>query len=273
VFRRFVLLFALAGSAAAEPAAPPAPVAQGSVEVVRRIPAAEAKQGVAVDRRYLYAVDNSTIGKYDKKTGAKTAEWKGDPAVFPHLNSCAVIGAELVCASSNYPQVPHASSVEIFDPRTLKHTRSVSLGQGRGSLTWVDRKDGAWWANFANYDGKGGEPPRDHASTVLVRFDDEWRQTESWSYPQSLLDLFKPMSTSGGAWGPHGRLYLTGHDNAEVYVVTLPEAGATLNHVATLAAPIEGQAIDWDESEPGMLYGIVRSTRELVQMRVAGAKR
>ncbi len=137
----------------------------------------------------------------------------------------------------------------------------------------MDRKDGAWWANFANYDGAGGEPPRDHSSTVLVRFDDEWRQTQSWSYPKSLLDLFKPMSTSGGAWGPDGRLYLTGHDNAEVYVVTLPEAGATLNHVATLAAPIEGQAIDWDESEPGMLYGIVRSTRELVQMKVATAKR
>ncbi len=133
MIKRLALSLALAASTvAAEAAAPPAAVVQGSVEVMRRIPAPEARQGVAADRRYLYAVDNSTIGKYDKKTGAKVAEWKGDPAVFPHLNSCAVIAAELVCASSNYPQVPQASSVEIFDPRTLKHIRSVSLGQGRG---------------------------------------------------------------------------------------------------------------------------------------------
>ena len=35
------------------------------------------------------------------------------------------------------------------------------------ALTGLDRHDGSWWACFANYDAKGGEPGRglslDHA--------------------------------------------------------------------------------------------------------------
>jgi hypothetical protein len=256
----------LAGALAASAAPVQAPSRQA--EVVRRYPAPEARQGVAVDRDHVYAVANSTIAKYDKKTGAKLAEWKGDPARYPHINSCAVIGKELVCASSNFPAVPHWSAVEFFDPATMTHLRTVALGPGRGSITWVDRKDGAWWAAFANYDGKGGEAPRDHRHTVLVRFDDQWRETQSWSFPASVLERFKPMSSSGGGWGPDGRLYITGHDHPELYALALPKGGAVLDHLDTIGVAIEGQAIDWDESQPGMLYGISRASREVVALRV-----
>ena len=40
-------------------------------EEVRRIPAAEANQGVAADEEFLYAIANHAIGKYEKKTGAQ----------------------------------------------------------------------------------------------------------------------------------------------------------------------------------------------------------
>lgn len=138
-----ILAGALAASAPAiaEEAAAPAP--SRTAEVLRRYPAPEARQGVAVDATHVYAVANSTIAKYDKKSGAKVAEWKGDPVRYPHINSCAVIAKELVCASSNFPAVPHWSAVEFFDPATMKHLRTVALGAGRGSITWVDRKDGA----------------------------------------------------------------------------------------------------------------------------------
>jgi hypothetical protein len=253
---------------AAPAAASDSPVDAGAAQVVRRYPAPEARQGVAVDRDHVYAVANSTIAKYDKRTGAKLAEWKGDRARFPHINSCTVIARELVCASSSFPAVPHWSAVEFFDTRTLRHLRSVSLGGGTGSLTWVERKDGAWWAAFANYDATGGEAPRDHRHTSLVRFDDEWRRTQAWSFPATVLERFKPMSSSGGGWGPDGRLYITGHDHPELYVLTLPKGGAVLDHVATIKVDVEGQAIDWDESQPGMLYGISRPRREIVAMRV-----
>ena len=270
MIRYLVLAGALVASAAhAQDAAAPS----RSAEVLRRYSAPEARHGVAVDRDHVYAVANSTIAKYDKKTGMKVAEWRGDPARYPHINSCAVIGKELVCASSNFPAVPQTSSVEFFDPATMTHLRTVALGLGTGSITWIDRKDGAWWAAFANYDGKGGEAPRDHRHSVLVRFDDDWRQTQSWSFPQSVLDRFKPMSSSGGGWGPDGKLYITGHDHPELYVLALPtEGGAVLDHLDTIGVATEGQAIDWDESERGVLYGISRTGREMVAQRVLPAK-
>lgn len=248
--------------------AAPAPVMAGTAETLRRLPAPEARQGVAVGRRDLYAIANYRIARYDRTTGQRRAFWEGDPGRFPHINSCALIRGDLVCAASNFPAVPQANSIEIFDRRTLVHRRSVSLGQGMGSLTWVDRHDGAWWAMFANYDGKGGEPPRDHRHTLLVRFDGAWRRTESWVLPASILGRVAPMSISGGGWGPDGRLYLTGHDRPELYAVVLPKGGATLDHVATYTIAAEGQAIDWDESAPGILYGITRRGGEMIEMRV-----
>lgn len=243
-----------------------------SAEVLRRYPAPEARQGVAVDAQYLYAVSNSTIAKYDKRSGERVGIWEGDKEQFPHINSCTVIKVEtvqqLVCANSNFPGVPHWSSVEFFDPVAMRHLRSVPLGPGRGSITWVERHEDAWWATFANYDGKGGEPPRDHRNTVLIRFDDEWRQTQSWSFPASVLERFAPMSSSGGGWGPDGRLYVTGHDHPELYILEFPPAGAVLKHVGTISVATEGQAIDWDESAPGELYGITRHGREMVRMRI-----
>lgn len=262
-------LMGLAASAALTFTAHAAPVDMGQAEVVRRYPAPEARQGVAVDRDHVYAVANFTIAKYDKKTGAKLAEWKGDPIRYPHINSCTIIAKELVCASSNFPATPHWSSVEFFDPKTLKHLRTVALGPGTGSATWIERRDGFWYAAFANYDGKGGEAPRDHRHTVLIKFDDQWRRTEAWTFPQTVLERFAPMSSSGGGFGPDGRLYITGHDHKELYILEFPkEGGPVLEHLATIGVDVEGQAIDWDETQAGMIYGINRSTREIVALRI-----
>jgi hypothetical protein len=192
------------GAAVAQPQAAPeaAGIAMLQAEVVRRWKAPEATQGVAVDARHFYAVANSRIAKYDKATGRKLAEWVGDRARFPHINSCEIIGRELVCANSNFPETPMTSSVEIFDPSKMVHLRTVSLGQQVGSLTWVDRKDGVWWAAFANYDERGGEAGRGHRYTQLVQFDDQWRRLQGWSFPLSVTERFRPMSSSGGGFGP-----------------------------------------------------------------------
>jgi hypothetical protein len=250
---------------AAVPAlAQPAPAA----ELLRVYDAPEAEQGVAADARSIYAIGNSEIGRYDKKTGARTGGWTGDPQRFPHLNSCAVIGRELVCASSNYPATPMRSTVEVFDLKRLVHKRSIPLGEQGGSLTWATRHGGAWWACFANYDGKGGEPGRDHTATFLARFDDQWRRQKAWRFPDAVLKRFAPKSASGGVWGADGLLYVTGHDAAEIYVLRVPEGGEVLVHVATLAAPIEGQAISFDPKDPRRLYGINRARRQVVAMRL-----
>jgi hypothetical protein len=262
------LLLAASPAVAQEQPAPDQQLPVQQAEVIGRFKAPEATQGVAVDAKYFYAVANSRIAKYDKASGRKVAEWQGERARYPHINSCAAIEAKLVCASSNFPQTPQQSTVEIFEPKTMTHEKTISLGQQIGSLTWVDRKDGFWWATFANYDGKGGEPGRDHRYTTFVKFDDQWRRTEAWTFPAEVLARFKPMSSSGGGWGDDGLLYITGHDHPELYVLKLPKGGATLDHVGTIAVAIEGQAIAWDKSQKRVIYGISRPSREVVAMHV-----
>jgi len=232
------------------------------------IAAPEADQGVAADRTHVYAIDNNAIGKYDKASGKRVGLWEGDPRLFPHINSCAVVKRELVCAASNYPAVPMASSVEIFDTRTLKHVRSISLGRMYGSLTAMDWRGGSWWAVFANYDDRGGEPGQGHRFTTLVRMDAAFRPLESWLFPDAVLARFAPKSCSGFAWGADGLMYASGHDRREIYALRLPTAGATLELVATLPVPTEGQAIDWDPVEPRLLWSIDRRAGTVHSTRI-----
>lgn len=230
----------------------------------RRIAAPEARQGVAVDDRHVFAITNSEIGRYDKKTGARIDGWNGDPERFRHINSCTVVRRELVCAASNYPSLPMASSVEIFDTRRLRHIRSHSLPPLPGSLTALDWHDGSWWAVFANYEGRGGQPGRGSSTGFLARMDRDFIVRESWLFPASLIERLTPYHLSGASWGGDGLLYTSGHDRPEIYALKLPAAGSTLDHVATIPVPTPGQAIDWDDDAPRLLWSIDRATRSLV---------
>lgn len=243
-----------------------------SAAEVRRLPAEDARQGVASGADALFAIDNRAIARIDPASGRPIARWDGDPAKFKHLNSCIVHDRALICAGSNYPDVPQESRVETFDARTLAHRTTRDIGAGLGSLTWVDWHDGAWWACFANYDGKGGAPGRDHRATLLVRYDRAWHETARWTFPDSVLERFAPRSSSGGAWGDDGLLYVTGHDRPELYALRVPKSGAVLEHVATIAIPTDGQAIGWDEKNWRLLWSIERKSREIVASRIPEVK-
>jgi hypothetical protein len=234
-----------------------------------RWPAEEARQGVAADARHFYPNGNNRIGKYDKKTGRRVARWEGPLSLFPHMNSCVVDRAELVCAASNYPSVPMASAIEVFATSDLRHLRSIALPPLPGSLTWIERRGREWYAAAANYpEGRGGEAGRDHRWTRLLRLDDRFRVTASWLFPESVLARFAPMSSSGGSWGDDGLLYVTGHDKGELYVLRLPQAGTILEHVATVSLPTGGQAIAWDRSQPRVLWSLDRATKMVVASRI-----
>lgn len=171
---------------------------------------------MATVRDFFCAIADHEIGKYEKATGKRVAQWKGEPPALIYINRCTVIKAELVCAMSNFPGVPMIRSVERFDRATLRHTGSHAFGPGHGSMTWIDWHEGSWWVCFATYDGNGGEPGRDHRSTVLVRYDKAFQQQELWLFPDDVLDSFGYMSASGGRWGAGGNLYVTGHDLPEM---------------------------------------------------------
>lgn len=242
-------------------------IGPSAVETVS-FPAPEARQGVAAGGSFIYAIDNKAIGKYDTATGKRVGRWKGDRRRFKHLNSCTIVHRTLVCAGSNYPDVPMASSIETFDAGTLRHIASRSLGRGHGSLTWLDWHQGSWWACFANYDGKGGEPGRDHRSTKLVRYSPDFVEQEAWLFPEEVLRRMAPRSSSGGAWNEDGLLYVTGHDAAELYAVRVPKRGRRLELVAIIPTVTKGQAIDWDPVQPRILWSIDRKASQVVASRI-----
>ena len=70
----------------AEEAGPP----QGSSELLQRFQIKEARQAVGVDADAFYAVDNTMIAKYDKKTGTLLAKWDGENTGAIHLDSAVV---------------------------------------------------------------------------------------------------------------------------------------------------------------------------------------
>ena len=249
--------------AAASLSAAVATCAQAAPE---EFPAAEARQGVAVDAEFVYVIGNRTIGKYDKRTGKRNREWTGaKDGPIQHLNSGVVIDGRLYCAHSNYPNQPMTSSIEIWDANSLEHVGTHSFGIYAGSATWVDFRGGNWWVVFANYATKGGSPGKGPDWTTLIKFDQQWRRRAAWVLPQTLVNEFSPYSNSGGSWGPDGFLYLTGHDAPTVFRVALPAAGSGLELKGSIAVPIEGQGIAWDRSaDIPRLYGLRRSTRTVV---------
>jgi hypothetical protein len=247
--------------------APPVSAQDGATrfEEVGRFSTEEATQGVAVDAGHFYAISNRRIGKYDKHTGQRVGGWEGaaDGPII-HLDSGVVLDGLLYCAHSNYPGVPMVSSIEIFETDTLTHVGSHSFGIFGGSATWVDRADGFWWVAFGHYAGRGGVPDQGPAWTNLAKFDDSWRRVGGYVYPGQVVERFQAMSNSGGAWGEDGRLYATGHDEAIAFVLSLPTAGSVLDLQVTLPLTSEGQGIAWDRTQPGTLYSILRSSREVV---------
>ena len=267
----------LATAQASAPAAAPARAGDPPVltaTLTRSYATFDAHQAVAVDRRSFYVVDNRHITKHDRATGKPLLQFVSpDDGPIIHMDSAAVVGDRLYTAHSNYDESPMKSSIEVYDTRTLRHVQTYSFGIDRGSLTWLDRHDGAWWAGFANYDKvpDGQTAPYGGTdNTQVVKMDDHFQVVSSWTIPQTILDRFKPMSNSGGSWGPDGRLWLTGHDLGEAYVMELPAAGSDLRWIATVTLPgVEGQGIAWDRSggRP-TLWAIKRSTSQALSFTV-----
>ncbi len=237
-------------------------------EEIRRIPAAEANQGVAADEQFLYAIANHAVGKYDKRSGKRVAGWEcenGKPLI--HLDSGVVHNGTIYCAHSNYPGVPMVSSIEMWDAATLRHSGSHSFGIFAGSATWVDLHDGYRYVTFAHYRGPSDEPSRDPRWTALIQFDSDWQQRQSWVYPDEVVSRLGNYSISGGVFTRGGKLFCTGHDNPEVYVLAFPNGGSTLVLEETFAIPMKGQGIALDPADPAILYGIDRGRREIVVTR------
>jgi len=224
----------------------------------------KASQGVAVDGTYFYAISNTKITKHDKETGAQITAWEANPkhaaqTHFKHMNSGTVIDGKLYAAHSRFPIAPNENTFEIFDVdgENLKHETTIPMPGDHGSLTWIDRKNDSWWVCYAVY----GKPENRKTKLVKYRFENgKFIEQQTWLFPQETVAKWGTMSCSGGSWGPNGKLYITGHDNAEVHVLEI-DSTSTLLHLRTQPVPgIFGQAIAWDRSaETPTLWGIVKN--------------
>ena len=232
-------------------------------EELKRIKAEEAHQGVAVDAEHFYAITNAAIGKYRKDNGERVGGWKETAGRIKHLNAGIVLDGKLWCAHSNYPEMPMKSTVEVFDPKTMQHLESIDLTSVGGSLTWVDLRDGWWYACFAQY-AKTGDPAR----TRVVRFDLNWKQAAEIRFPSEAVAKFGKNSSSGGSFGPDRHLFITGHDAQELYVLDLPVEGDVWTWKTAIPISAHGQAFAWDRSQPEILYSIDRKTKEVIVSRI-----
>jgi hypothetical protein len=232
---------------------------------LKRFKAAEAKQGVVVDATHFYAIDNYAIGKYRKDTGERVSGWQGEKdGAVKHLNSGVVLGDRLYCAHSNFPKLPEQSSIEIWDTASMKHVDRHSLENPPGSLTWAVPQGDAWIACFAHY-----KKTSDPSKSVIVKYDAGWKELARWKFPAAVIEKFGSNSSSGGALGPEGYLFITGHDAREMYVLELPGKGGEAVWRSTIPIATAGQAFAWDDPGKGVLYSIERKTREVVVSQVS----
>jgi outer membrane protein assembly factor BamB len=240
----------------------------GRLEPVRTWKTTEANQGVAVDAEHFYAIDDRAIGKYEKTTGRKVGEWRAPAgSTVKHLNSGVVVGGQLLIAHSNFPAKPDESTLEYFDVETLRPAGRKIFEHPPGSLTWLVPSGDGWLACFAHY-----RLNSDPALSRLVRYDARWNILATWSFPSDLLSRFGAFSCSGGGQALDGRIWVSGHDARELYVLELPPGGGQARWVGSVGFVSRGQAFAWDPGRPQELYSIQRKTREVILTRLGGGR-
>ena len=216
------------------------------------LPATEAHQAAAADDKFVYAITNTLVAKYDRQTGERLATSTGEAK---HLNSGFLWERRLYCAHSNYPQTPEQSEIKVLDLDSLRLTTFKDFGSIGGSLTWAVRHDEHWWCNFARYGDDNGK-------TFLVKFDRDWREQGRWTYPPEVIRELHRMSLSGGLWRD-GSLLVTGHDDPVLFRLRLPKTGRVLEFVEQQSVPCTGQGFAHDPKTGG-LVGINRAKRQVV---------
>lgn len=220
-----------------------------------RLSAPEATQAAAADDRYVYAIANEVVARYDRATGDRVGLSTGDAS---HLNAGVVENGKMYCAHSNYPTKPERSEIKVLDLETMKLETFKDFGASDGSLTWAVPLKEAWWCNFAFYGA-------DNKKTYLAKLDDDWHELGRWTYPPEVIRAFGENSASGGIWRGE-QLLVTGHDERELFVLELPESGSVLRLVTIVPAPFTGQGFAADPVTGGLI-GIDRPKRQIVFAR------
>lgn len=225
---------------------------------VQTFASADANQAACADEKFVYAINNTRLVKYDRTTGQEIAKSVGEAA---HLNSGLIWKGKIYLAHSYYPKKPNDSDIRVCDPDTMKLAIFHAFKTPPGSLTWALPKDNRWCCCFAHY----GD---DKAKTVLVEFDAEWKELHRWTFPEKLVADWGNSSLSGGIWDGD-ELLATGHDKKLIYRLRIPAKGNVAEWIGTHPSPFPGQGIASDPKTGGLL-GIDRSMKKVVFAKLEG---
>ncbi len=211
-----------------------------------------ATQAAAATEKHVFAVSSTKVAMYDRATG-KLVATSAEKA--EHLNSAFVWKGKVYCAHSNYPKKPETSEIRVYDPETNKLTVFHDFKDPPGSLVWNVHDGKNWWCCFAHYGA-------DNAKTMLIKFADDFKEVQRWTFPKAVVDDWDKMSASGGVWD--GNTLLVSHHHYKVlYRVKLPKDGKDLELVEALECPFPGQGIATDPKGGG-LVGIDRDAKKVV---------
>lgn len=228
------------------------PKSAGAFVVTGSMASPLANQAAAADETFVYVVDNGVIAKLDRSTGKELGRSVGKAQ---HLNSGFLREGKVYCAHSNYPKTPHQSDIRVLDPETMKLDIFHVFDAPPGSLTWAVRRGTHWWCCFAHY-GK------DNEKTVLVQYDEGWKEMGRWTFPKELVADWGSSSLSGGIWMDDD-LLATGHDKKVIYKLKVPKEGSVVKVIEVIPSPFPGQGIAADPKTGG-LVGIDRGKRQVL---------
>lgn len=212
--------------------------------------APEAYQAAAADENFIYAIEDTAIAKYDRKSLKLVAKSTGVAAV--HLNSGFVWHDIIYCAHTS----PSGSNeIMSLDTATMTLRSFKDFSDHPGKITWVVRDAHFWWVNFAFYGS-------DNAGTYLTKLDEHWQEVARWHYPHEVVSDLGRQSISGGVL-LNSLVLVTGHDKKVIYRVRVPTQGDLLQFVDAIPSPFPGQGIATDPVTGG-LVGIDRDRHEVL---------
>lgn len=219
--------------------------------------AKEATQGVAIDKKYVYAISNSQIGKYGRKSGKRVLSKKFP---FKHLNGGTFVNGDLVVVN-NPPKQPKNNALVWINPTTLDVIDIMPLPEVKGSLTWVDWAWDKWWVCDAHY-------KKHTKDTAIYCFNQDWMLEGYWKLPKSVIKHIEPYSLSGGAWfGEY--LCVSGHDKPEMYILDLPQNEVHAKLLRTIQVCFDGQGFAFERGK-GSVYawGVRRDDAVVVRCAI-----
>ncbi|MFP6702802.1 MAG: hypothetical protein VB861_13710, partial [Planctomycetaceae bacterium] len=99
--------------------------AKDAWKTISELAAPEAHQAAAANKRFVFAIASQQVAKYDRATGKRLGQSIGSAK---HLNSGFLWKGRLLCAHSNYPQVPEQSEIKVLDPESMRLTTFRDFG-------------------------------------------------------------------------------------------------------------------------------------------------